>query len=66
MRYYTADVTQPEFQGCLLVSGPQDESQILEEVKVLLKKDGIKKVVVFYDHGQGLKATSFQPMTEGS
>lgn len=60
MRYNVATYVGLELDGMLTIAGPQDESQVPEGVKQLLDlNDGIKMVVVIYDHGLGEHADVF-------
>lgn len=66
MRYGMADVANPQIEGQLLISGPQDEEQVSEEVKKLLARPGVIRVSIEYDHGTGRKMTLYNKIEEKS
>lgn len=64
MRYHTSCGANPELKAAFFLSGPQDESQVGEEVRKLLDMPGIQGVAVFFDHGTGERVQLFRKMKE--
>lgn len=61
--YYTVFGSDPQpIVAAVLMSGPQDESQIPEPVKQLLDKKGVTSVAVMFNHGQGNRVETFRRM----
>ncbi len=64
MRYHTTFGSHPKIEGCFHMAGPQDEDQIMKEIRDILDKPGIKQVIVIFDHGAGERIEVVQKMKE--
>lgn len=62
--YHTQFASDPKLEGYLIMSGPQDESQIPEEVKKLLELKGVHTVTILFNHGVGERAEIYKKMKE--
>lgn len=66
-RYHMAVGSHPEeLKASFHIQGPQDESQVPEEVRKLLDKEGIHQVDIRYAMGLGERVVSYRKMPEGT
>lgn len=64
MRYHTSVGSYPDLKAAFHMSGPQDESQVLTEVKALLAREGIHTIAVLYNHGLGERIEVYRKIPE--
>lgn len=65
MRYHSQYGMRPKIEACITMAGPQDESQIIEEVRqIFAKYPNTKEVILLFDHGQGERIEIIRPMKE--
>lgn len=64
-RYQSDCGTYPEpTKACFTISGPQNEDQIPEGVKLILAMPGVTQVDVRFNHGQGDRIEVFRKIDE--
>ena len=64
MRYHTASGSAPKLEASFFLQGPQDESQVADDIKNLLDRPGILSVAIFYDHGLGTRVDVVRKIPE--
>ena len=65
MKYYNQFGSHPEISALFHMSGPQDESQVPQEVQDLFKnRTSVKTVAIIYDHGMGERIDIYTPAKE--
>lgn len=64
IRYFSQFGSNPRIEASLHMSGPQNADQIPQEVRELLNKEGVKKVIVLGDYGTGERIVVYEKMND--